>query len=85
MATIEDVQPQIVEQVNGVKGGVMLYEVAILASYRSDEGEQRRWITVNQQPETLDEAELQAFRWKGQQCVVRWKLLQPDQVIVEVS
>jgi hypothetical protein len=85
MATIEDVQPKLVEQVNSARGGAMLYEVAILASYPSDEGEQRRWITVDQRPETLAEAELQTFRWKGQQCVVRWNRSMPDQVIAEVD
>ena len=85
MATIEDVQPKLVEQVNSARGGAMLYEVAILASYRSGEREQRRWIIVEQQPESLAEAELQVFRWKGQQCVVRWKASSPDQVIAEVS
>jgi hypothetical protein len=85
MAKIEDVQPKLVEQVNTARGGAMLYEVAILASYRSEEGEQRRWIIVEQQPESLAEAELQVFRWKGQQCVVRWKSSSPDQIIAEVS
>jgi hypothetical protein len=85
MATIEDVQPKLVEQASTATGGAMLYEVAILASYQSDEGDRRRWITVDQRPETLAEAELQTFRWKGQQCVVRWKRSTPDQVIAEVD
>jgi hypothetical protein len=85
MATIEEVQPKVVEQVNSARGGAMLYEVAILVRYRSDNGEQRRWITVEQPPESLAEAELQGFRWKGQQCVVRWRSSRPDQVIAEVS
>jgi hypothetical protein len=85
-AVIEDVRPKLIEQVNSARGGTMLYEVAVLARYRSDDGEdRRRWITVEQQPKTLAEVELQAFRWKGQQCVVRWKPSRPDQVIAEVS
>jgi hypothetical protein len=85
MATIEDVQPKVVGQVNSARGGAMLYEVAILVRYRSGDTDQRRWITVEQQPVSLSEAELQAYRWKGQQCVVRWKASSPDQVIAEVS
>jgi Protein of unknown function (DUF3592) len=85
MATIEDVQPKVVEQVNSSRGGAMLYEVAILARYQSDKGEQRRWITIEQRPEPLADAELQSFRWKGQQCVVRWNPSMPEQVIAEVD
>ncbi len=85
MATIEDVQPKVVERVNTARGGAMLYEVEILARYQSDKGEQRRWIAIEQQPEPLADAELQSFRWKGQQCVVRWNPSMPEQVIAEVD
>jgi hypothetical protein len=84
-ALIEDVRSQSIEQVESVRGGAMLYEVVVLAKYNSDGSDRERWITVDQRPVPLAEAELQAFRWKGKQCVVRWKASKPDRVIAEIS
>jgi hypothetical protein len=85
-ATIEDVQPKMIQFVNNAKGGgVALYEVSILAKYVSGGETHERWITVEQPPVTLAEAELQTFRWKGQQCVVRWNSFEPGEMVAEVS
>jgi hypothetical protein len=84
-ATIADVRSKEVEQVNSARGGVMLYEVSILAKYASGGTEHEQWIVVEQPPVTLAEVELETFRWKGQQCVVRWESSEPDQMIAEVS
>jgi hypothetical protein len=84
-AIIEDVRPTAVATVDTRRGGGMLYEVAILARYSADGTEQQRWITVQQQLEPLGDAQLQAFRWKGKQCTVRWKPSDPNKVIAEVS
>jgi hypothetical protein len=84
-ATVEDVRSKEIEQVNSARGGVMLYEVSILAKYASGGTEHEQWIVVEQPPVTVTEVELETFRWKGQQCVVRWKLSEPDQMIAEVS
>jgi hypothetical protein len=84
-ATIEDVRFREIEQVSSARGGVALYEVSILAKYVSGGTDHRQWIVVEQPPVTLAEVELETFRWKGQQCVVRWKLSEPDQMIAEVS
>jgi hypothetical protein len=84
-ATIEDVQPKAIEYVNSSRGGVTLYEVSILAKYVSEGVAHERWITVEQPPVTLAEAELETFRWKGQQCVVRWNSFEPGEMIAEVS
>jgi hypothetical protein len=84
-ATIEDVQPKVIEYVNGPRGGVVLYEVSILAKYVSEGKAHEQWITVEQPPVTLAEAQLETFRWKGQQCVVRWNSLKPGEMIAEVS
>jgi len=52
--------------VSYAKGGkTALYEVSILAKYVSDGAEHERWITVEQPPVSLAEAQLQTFRWKG--------------------
>jgi hypothetical protein len=85
IATIEDVQPKLVAQVNTARGGAMLYESVILAKYSADGAVQKRWITVEQQPESLGDVQLQAFRWKGKQCVVRWRPSDRSQVIAEIS
>ena len=85
-ATIEDVQPKMIQFLNNAKGGgVALYEVSILTKYVSDGVAHERWITVEQPPVTLAEAQLETFRWKGQQCVVRWNSLEPGEMIAEVS
>jgi hypothetical protein len=84
-ATIEEVRSKEIEQVNSARGGVLLYEVSILAKYVSSGIEHEQWIVVEQPPVTLAEVELETFRWKGQQCVVRWKLSEPSEMIAEVS
>jgi hypothetical protein len=84
-ATIEDVRFREIEQVSSARGGVVLYEVSIFAKYASGGTDHRQWIVVEQPPVTLAEVELETFRWKGQQCVVRWKLSEPEQMIAEVS
>jgi hypothetical protein len=84
-AIIEDVRPEQIGVVDSKAGGAILYRVAVLVKYKSDSGGQERWISVDQRPESLPAAKLQAFRWKGSQCIVRWKPSDPTKVIVEVS
>ena len=85
-ATIEDVQPKMIEYLNNARGGgVALYQVSILAKYVSGGEAHEQWITVEQPPVTLAEAQLETFRWKGQQCVVRWNSIKPGEMIAEVS
>ncbi len=85
-AKIEDVRSRVKEQVTSTRGGgVVLYEVSILTKYVSDGAYKEQWITVEQPPVTLAEFELETFRWKGQQCVVRWKRTAPDEPIAEVD
>ena len=84
-ATIQDVQPKVIEFGNSSRGGVALYEVSILAKYVSGGEVHEQWITVEQPPVTLAEAQLETFRWKGQQCVVRWNSFKPGEMIAEVS
>jgi hypothetical protein len=84
-ATIEDIRPVLASQVESNFGGTMLYKVEILVRYRTDDTEQTRWIRLEQIPETISAVKLQAFRWRGKQCIVRWKPAQPDRVIAEVN
>jgi hypothetical protein len=85
IALIEDVRPQQVGLVDTPMSGAILYRVDVLVRYKSDSKDQERWITVDQKPESLEAARLQMFRWKGQQCIVRWKPSDPNKVIAEVS
>jgi hypothetical protein len=85
-AIVVEVRSKVIETVSYAKGGrTTLYEVSILAKYVSDGVEHERWITVEQPPVSLSEAELQTFRWKGQHCVVRWKAAAPEDLIAEVD
>jgi hypothetical protein len=84
-ATIDDARPVIASRVESVRGGAMLYQLEVLASYNAEGAARRRWIRVGRQPELLADAQLQAFRWKGRHCLVRWKPSHPEQVIVEAN
>jgi hypothetical protein len=85
-AIVEEVRPKVIQQLNNAKGGgTTLYEVSILAKYVSDGVVHERWITVEQPPVSLAEAQLQTLRWKGQHCVVRWKAAAPEDLIAEVD
>jgi hypothetical protein len=84
-AIVEDVRPQLAAQVESQRGGGMLYQVEVLVKYKAHGVDRERWITVQQQLEPLAEAQLQAFRWKGKQCIVRWKPTDPSNVIAELS
>jgi hypothetical protein len=83
-ATIEDVRPVVVFQVNSQFGGAMLYEVEVLAHYKANGLEQRRWIRIEHIPGRRPD-ESQIARWKGKQFVVRWKASQPNQVVPELN
>jgi hypothetical protein len=84
-ALIENVRPKQIGVIDTPIRGAILYRVTVLVKYRSDNGDQERWITVDQRPESLAGAKLQAFRWKGKPCIVRWKPSHPSKVIAEVS
>jgi hypothetical protein len=85
-AVVEEVRPEVIQSVSNAKGGrTVLYEVSILAKYVSDGVEHEQWVTVEQPPVSLAEAQLQTFRWKGQRCVVRWKAAKPEELIAEVD
>jgi hypothetical protein len=84
-AIIEDVRPKIIARIDSDRGGAMLYEVSVLVSYNLQGAKQERWVTVEQQPKSLAEAELQGYRWKGKEYLVRWKVSNPDHVIAEIS
>jgi ABC-type microcin C transport system permease subunit YejE len=83
-ATIEDVRPVVVSEVNSQFGGAMLYQVEVLAHYNANGLEQRRWIRIVRRPGPSPD-ESQISRWKSKQFVVRWKASQPDQVVPELN
>jgi hypothetical protein len=83
-ATIEDVRPLVVSQVNGKLGGAMLYQVEVLALYNANGLKQKRWIRIERRPGPSPN-ENQIARWKGKQFVVRWRASQPDQVVPELN
>jgi len=83
-ATIEDSRPQLIGQVNGQAGGEMLYEVKVLAAFSVHGNPQERWITVDQQPKSLDYATFQRRIWKGKHSFVRWKPSNPNQIVIDL-
>jgi hypothetical protein len=85
LAVIEDVRYEQMGLLDTPVNGGILYRVAVLVKYRSNGIDQERWITVDQRPTSLDGAKLQALRWKGKECTVRWKPSDRNKVIAEVS
>ena len=84
-ATIEDARPKLVTQSFSERGGAMLYSVEVLAKYPKDGVMEEQWITVAHPSKLLADAQLDAFRWKGQSCTVRWKLSDPTHVVADAS
>jgi hypothetical protein len=84
-AVIVDVRPELIGVIDTPVQGGILYRVAILVKYQFSGKDEERWIVVDQRPTSLASAKLQAFRWKGHQCIVRWKPSDPNRVIAEVS
>ncbi len=84
-ATIEDVRPVIASRIESNFGGAMLYQLEVLVNYSANSVQQRRWLRIEQRPVSLTDAQLKVFRWRGQQCVVRWPVSQPNHVIAEVN
>lgn len=82
---IEMVRPVLVTQANAQTGSLMLYEPEVLVSFRSDNGQEQKWIRVRQTPERLADIELQESRWKGAMCVVRWNPTNPNEIDADVS
>jgi hypothetical protein len=62
----------------------MLYEVQVYASFSANGTRQKRWITVDQSPQNVDYAELQARLWKGKQYIVRWNPSNPGQIVIDL-
>jgi hypothetical protein len=83
-ATIEDVRPVVALQVDSQVGSAMVYQMEILAHYDANGVEQHRWIRIEQMPGPSPDKS-QISRWKGKQCVVRWKTSQPNRVIAELN
>ena len=82
---IEMVRPVLVTQGNAQTGSLMLYESEVLVSFRSDTGQEQKWIRVRQMPKRLADIELQESRWRGAICVVRWNPTNPNQIDADVT
>ena len=85
MATIEDVRPRLVTQFDSPHGGILLYEVDVLAKYPVDGRVREQWITLSQSPKTMDTVRLQEFSLKGKHCFVRWKPSDPTAIVAEIQ
>ena len=84
MATVEDVRPVVVSQINNDFGGAMVYQMEVLAHFNANGIEQKRWIRIEQMTRHSPDKS-QISHWEGQQFVVRWKASQPDQVVPELN
>ena len=85
IATIEDGLTQVALHVDSPMGGAMLYAVEVLAQYPAGGGVQERWIPIHQPAQPLADAQLQIFRLKKQQCIVRWNPADLNQIVAEIK
>jgi hypothetical protein len=84
IATVEDVRPILVGDINTNRGGKMLYAVEVLARYTIDGATKEQWITVDQLPTTLDSVNVQRTMWKGRTYPVRWNPRSPNQIQIDI-
>jgi hypothetical protein len=84
IATVEDVRPKLVGQLNSQYGGGMVYSVEVLAKYSVDGVMQERWIPVAHSPRSLDAVYINKRMWTGNRYFVRWQPLHPDRIEIEV-
>lgn len=84
IATVEDVRPKLVGQINTQYGGAMLYDVEVLARFPEGSAMQERWIAVEQSPRSLDSVHFQKRMWMGRSYFVRWNPSNPDRIEIEL-
>jgi hypothetical protein len=84
IATVEDVRPKLVGQINSQYSGGMVYSVEILARYSADGTTQERWVPVAHSPRSLDAVNIDKRMWTGNRYLVRWQPLHPDRIEIEV-
>jgi hypothetical protein len=84
IATVEDVRPKLVGQINSQFGARMVYSVEVLAKYSADGTTQERWIPVAHLPTSLDGVYIDKRMWTGNRYFVRWRPFHPDRIEIEV-
>ncbi len=82
---ILDVRPVLAGDVGQTRGGTMVYRIEVLAKYTFNNAQHERWISMSQAPRSLDDARIEAFRWRGRPCIVRWNPSNPVEIVVEIS
>lgn len=85
VATIEDARTQLAMKRDSRTGGAMLYDVEILAKYPVDGVEREQWTRIHQYPQLLADAQMQIFRLKKKQCIVRWNPVDPQHIVAEIN
>ncbi len=84
IATILDTRTVPVGWWHSTFGSKLAYDVQVLVRYSSGSSPTQRWVTVQQQPRTKADAQLERFRWKGQTCPLFWNPVNPDEVVVDI-
>jgi hypothetical protein len=82
---ILDVQPDTLMSHGATYHPENLYTVKVLISVPINGTEQQRWISLRRSPVPIAEIQLEAQRWKGAICIVRWNPTDNSQIDAEVS
>lgn len=85
VALIDDARTHVAMRVDSERGGTMLYDLDVLVKYSTKGRAREQWTTLHQHPQPLADAELQIFRLKKQQCIVRWDPADPDHIVAEIN
>jgi hypothetical protein len=83
--TILDVQPGLPVGYGSTYRPDALYTVKVLVHVSLGGVEQERWIDLRQQHQSRIEIRVDAQRWRGATCVVRWNPEDTGQIDAEVS
>jgi hypothetical protein len=83
--TILDVQPGLPVGYGSTYRPGALYTVKVLVHVSLGGVEQERWIELRQHRQSRTEIQVDAQRWRGATCIVRWNSADISQIDAEVS
>jgi hypothetical protein len=84
IATVIDTRTHLFSEQSGISGGRMLYKIQVLAAYTAGGSPQERWITVDREPATLEDAEFQGRLLRGKQYSIRWNPADANEIDIDV-
>ncbi len=85
MGTIEEVRPEMATPIGSRYDSAAAFKVQVLVRFPMAGSMQERWIELRKSSESAVSIEVDAKRWKGASCIVRWNPSNPNQIDADVS